>query len=149
MLDKLGGRKFLMALFVLGIGAFIDVRSEKGISTEMVALITAIYATFSASNAILTSKELSVGSLVEKVSEVVSLPIKEKEEPVSNLSIEEEMSVPPPPAGPSNEQLVQQMVPILNQISASLNQLDSQQKQQAIALNSTQKALAALLQNAE
>jgi hypothetical protein len=145
MLDKLGGRKFLMALFVLGIGAFIDVRSEKGISTEMVALITAIYATFSASNAMLTSKELSVGSLVEKVSEVVNLPAKDQ-----TISVEEELAAPsPPPAGPSNEQLVQQMVPILNQISASLNQLDGQQKQQAVALNSTQKALAALLQNAE
>jgi hypothetical protein len=58
-LDKFGGRKFLMGMLMLAVGGVIESLNPNGISANMVALIGAVYATFSASNAFVTGRQLN------------------------------------------------------------------------------------------
>ncbi len=49
-LTSLGGRKFLMSLVVLGVAIFLEMHSEKGLSTTMAGFMVAIVGTFHVSN---------------------------------------------------------------------------------------------------
>jgi hypothetical protein len=57
--DKIGGRKFIASIIVLGVAAAIEIYSKNGLSTNMAGLLAAVYATFSASNALTTVKSLN------------------------------------------------------------------------------------------
>lgn len=50
LLQRLGGRKFLMALIVLGIGTYIELTKVAGLSQNMVALMIGLVGVFSAAN---------------------------------------------------------------------------------------------------
>jgi hypothetical protein len=140
MFDKMGGRKFIMGLIVMIIGLAIELKSDKGLSTEMAALMTMIYATFSASNAIVTNKELSVKTSNQEVLEEKWPP----QQPVA-----EEPSPQPAPAPVQDVEEVKaqlmQLGPLLGQLGSELAQLKQNQSTQAQNLNSMQKGLAALL----
>lgn len=55
-LQKLGGRKFLMALVCVGAGVAVDILSPNGLSAELAGLMAAIVATFSAANFAVTKQ---------------------------------------------------------------------------------------------
>lgn len=50
LMQKLGGRKFLMTLIVLGVAVFLEMHSEKGLTTTMAGFMLAIVGTFSVVN---------------------------------------------------------------------------------------------------
>jgi hypothetical protein len=58
MFETLGGRKFVMAIVIMLIGAGIEFFGKQGLSTNMAGLLTLIYGTFAASNAVITNKQL-------------------------------------------------------------------------------------------
>lgn len=130
--DKMGGRKFLMGIIVMLIGAAIEINSPKGLSTEMAALITMIYATFSASNAIVTNKQLSV-----QTSEAGPVPTNVVETPI----VEQQ----PPPASSNDVAIIQEQLnnlgPLLNQFAGELANLKNNQVLHAQSLNTVQKAV--------
>lgn len=104
MFEKMGGRKFLMAVIVVTAGVVIEVYSKNGLSATMVTLLTAVYATFSTANAFVTRKFADVSQEAEE---------------------EEEEVTPVQPAAPSNlEAIIQsnnvQLNNILSQIAAEL-----------------------------
>lgn len=97
---KLGGRKFVAALICILSGTLIEIFGGSGLSVNMAGLIAAIYATFSASNTMITRKELDGSAAASQ-------------QPASQ-----------PASG--NEQLQQvanQLAPILNQIGTELQAL--------------------------
>ncbi len=49
-LTSLGGRKFLMSLVVLGVAIFLEMHSEKGLSTTMAGFMIAIVGSFHVTN---------------------------------------------------------------------------------------------------
>jgi len=60
MLEAIGGRKFLMSLIIMIAGVIIELKGANGLSVNMAGLLAAILATFSASNTIITNKQLKV-----------------------------------------------------------------------------------------
>ena len=97
---KLGGRKFVAALVCIVSGTLIEIYAANGLSVNMAGLIAAIYATFSASNTMITRKQLE--------GEHQPAPA----------------APPPQPSSqPDMQQLASQLVPVLNQIGTALQEL--------------------------
>lgn len=116
--DKVGGRKFIASLVVLGIAAAIEIYGKSGLSTNMAGLLAAVYATFSASNAFTTAKSLVASGEAEQA-------------PMQQADL---------------ATAIQPLVPIMNQIGTELINLKAQQDQQLSSLATVQKAVASLLQ---
>lgn len=119
--DKLGGRKFLMALLCMGAGVAIEIKGPSGLSANMVALLGALYATFSASNAVITRKQLDT-----EAAATASIPAA----PVATLD-----------SAPAVEAIRQELVPVLNAMGQELGELKSNQLNQAQAMNALQTSL--------
>lgn len=145
--DNLGGRKFIMGIVVMLIGAAIEVNSANGLSTEMAALITMVYATFSASNAIVTNKQLSIST--SSTATEAGASSASPEEPVNPAPQETAPATPAtPPAGYADTRLIiEQFAPILNRVGAELEALKKSQELQAQNLNAVQKGLAAVMRS--
>lgn len=62
MFEVLGGRKFLGFIIAVVAGSLIEIFGKNGLGANMVALIGAAYATFAASNTLITNKELATAS---------------------------------------------------------------------------------------
>lgn len=58
-LDKLGGRKFVLALLTILVGTAVQILSPNGVNDSFVALLVGITAAFGASNAFVSSKAIS------------------------------------------------------------------------------------------
>lgn len=59
LINKLGGRKFLMAILVIGVAVFLDVKTAKGLSLEMTGFLVAVLGAFSAANYATTVKHMN------------------------------------------------------------------------------------------
>jgi drug/metabolite transporter (DMT)-like permease len=59
MMTKIGGRKFLMALVVVGCSMVLEMKSEKGLTPTMAAFLAGIVAAFSAANYAVSAKHMS------------------------------------------------------------------------------------------
>lgn len=62
LLQKLGGRKFLLALVVIGVGTAIEIYTERGMSVAFATLLGSIVAAFSASNFAVTREHFRSSS---------------------------------------------------------------------------------------
>lgn len=58
LIVKLGGRKFLMALAVIGVALFLEAKTDKGLSPTMATFLGGIVAAFSAANFATTAKHM-------------------------------------------------------------------------------------------
>lgn len=132
MFDKIGGRKFIMGIVVMLIGAAIEMNRADGLSTEMAALITMVYATFSASNALVTNKQLSVQTSEGTV-------------PTKTVTEEEEEPIPVNTDIDQIKQQLEQLGPLLGQFGTELASLKNNQAIHAQGLNTVQKAVSAVL----
>lgn len=56
LFDKLGGRKFLLTLIIIGVGALVEVFGKNGLSQNFVALLLGAAGVFGAANAAITLK---------------------------------------------------------------------------------------------
>lgn len=65
LLSKVGGRKFIIAGLITLAAAAAEIFGPKGLSTELAALLGTIYATFSASNALITKKQMETSAAAE------------------------------------------------------------------------------------
>lgn len=54
--DYLGGRKFILSLILIIVGAVIELKTDRGVSTAFAGLLVGILTAFSASNAFTTTK---------------------------------------------------------------------------------------------
>ena len=120
--DKLGGRKFSMGIVLIVAGACVDIFSPNGLSVNLLGLMTAIYAAFSASNTMVTNKQLEV----EKVAAA---------------------NPPPAPAGPDLDvqALSNDLVPVMTRIGNALTDIYAQQAAQGEALSTQAQALSAII----
>lgn len=59
MMTRIGGRKFLMALVVVSAAMFLELRSDKGLSTTMAGFLLGIVGTFSVANYATTAKHMA------------------------------------------------------------------------------------------
>lgn len=59
MMEAIGGRKFLMAIVMLIAGVAVELLGKNGLSVNMAGLMAALYTAFSASNALITNKQLA------------------------------------------------------------------------------------------
>lgn len=57
--EKLGGRKFLLTLIVIGVGTAIELLTTRGVSTGFVSLLVGVLGVFSASNVAITNKAIN------------------------------------------------------------------------------------------
>jgi hypothetical protein len=57
-LQKIGGRKFIMALIVVGAACALEVKSPNGLTPTMATFLGSIVAAFSAANYMATSKHM-------------------------------------------------------------------------------------------
>jgi protein-S-isoprenylcysteine O-methyltransferase Ste14 len=56
MLDKIGGRKFILALILVAVGTTIEMTTDRGVSASFAGLLGVILAAFGASNVIAKKK---------------------------------------------------------------------------------------------
>lgn len=121
LFDKLGGRKFTMGIVLIIAGACVDVFAANGLSVNLLGLMTAIYAAFSASNTMVTRKQLDV------------------EQASANN--------PAPPAEPNMEvqKLASELLPVLTRIGNALDELYKQQAAQSESLTTQAQALSAII----
>lgn len=124
--DKIGGRKFIMALVVIIVAAIIDALGKNGLSTNMIAILGTVYATFSASNAFVTSK----------AQQLVAQPA------------EEPQTAAPPaqPQGPTVQDIMPGLTNALNTVGSELQAMKDQHTQTTQQLNTLQKAVVKLMQ---
>lgn len=115
--DKIGGRKFVMALVLIVAGALVDVLAPNGLSVNLMGLMTAVYAAFTASNAFVTNKHLE----------------SESKAPTEGESGQ--------PASEAVQQLAQQLLPVVNNIGKALDDLYKQQSAQSESLANQSKAI--------
>lgn len=83
ILQRLGGRKFLFALVLVGVGAIIELKTDRGLTATYAGLLGTLYATFSAANygvskAHMTTKggqgqSASIEEAIEKIDELSQL----------------------------------------------------------------------------
>lgn len=122
--DKIGGRKFVMALVLIIAGAAVDVLATNGLSMNLMGLMTAVYATFSASNAFVTNKQLDVEG-------------------------KSSGSPSPEPEGPSASEAVQklasELVPVIEQLNKNMSILNTQQAAQSESLSTHTQAISQIL----
>lgn len=57
-LQKIGGRKFIMALIAVGVATFIELKTTNGLSTTMAGFLGSIVAAFSVANYAVTKKHM-------------------------------------------------------------------------------------------
>lgn len=134
MFDKIGGRKFIMGIVVMLVGAAIEMNRADGLSTEMAALITMIYATFSASNTLVTNKQLSVQT---SEGPATLAPIPQPEEQPESATANTEVD--------QIKQQLDQLGPLLSQFGSELASLKNNQTIHSQSLNTVQKAISAVL----
>jgi uncharacterized membrane protein required for colicin V production len=97
-LQKLGGRKFLMALICVSAGVAVDILSPNGLSAELAGLMAAIVAAFSAANYAVTkqhfqSKTSSEGEEIGAVPDTSQLEMKELLANIGEAIIQTKQSV--------------------------------------------------------
>ncbi len=59
VLEKLGGRKFVLAILAVAVGTAVQILSPHGVNESFVALLVGITAAFGASNAFVSSKAIN------------------------------------------------------------------------------------------
>ncbi len=64
-LEKLGGRKFVLALISLILGTGLAIHNPAGLTPELVGLILGVVGTFGISNAVVTTKAMGMPSAEE------------------------------------------------------------------------------------
>lgn len=77
-LQKIGGRKFLLAVVVLGIGYVIEIQKPEGMSPTFAGFLAAIVASFGAANYAVTKQHMQTksggnGGADEKLDEILSI----------------------------------------------------------------------------
>lgn len=75
ILDALGGRKFLLTLVVLALAALIELKTERGISEQFVALLIGVLGVFNAANAVITTKAMTNEAKVASEAKDVNGPV--------------------------------------------------------------------------
>jgi len=123
MMDYLGGRKFVMGLIMVAAGVVIEIYGKNGLSTNMVALLGAVYATFNAANALVTTKTASAAaSQPAEEAEPAPAPVVQAPQEATQASVEAKL------------------VPIVNAIAAELAKINDNQIRQEKALQVVQEA---------
>lgn len=61
-MEKMGGRKFVLTLLMIGVGTVIEVVTERGLSATFAGFLGAILAAYSAANAVITNKAMSMST---------------------------------------------------------------------------------------
>ena len=59
--EKIGGRKFIFSLVALIVGTVVELKTERGISANFVALLVGVSGAFITGNALVTNKAISSG----------------------------------------------------------------------------------------
>lgn len=129
MFDIIGGRKFVGFVIAVVAGALTEIFGKGGLSTEMVALIGASYATFAATNTVITNKHANVE--VEAVKPAASSP----QPSAQDLGVQEAVAAQ---LSANNQQLAD----ILNQIGRELANQQAANEKVLEALNSVQSGQA-------
>lgn len=91
MIDALGGRKSIMALVILAVGAGIDLYSKAGLSANMLQLLSVIFGAFCVGNGV----EHVAGAFkkpAEVDNNVAPVDIEPLEQSIANLSQTLEMT---------------------------------------------------------
>jgi len=60
LIEKLGGRKFVLAMIAVAVGTAIEVTTTRGVSGSFAGLLAGIVAAFGAANAVITNRAMSV-----------------------------------------------------------------------------------------
>lgn len=131
LFDKLGGRKFSMGIVLIVAGACVDVFSPNGLSVNLLGLMTAIYAAFSASNTLVTRKQMDV----DKATAEATTPADPIIDPNSEKALAE------------LQQLSNNLLPVMTQIATALDNLFKQQAIQSESITTQSQALGKILQN--
>lgn len=92
-LQKIGGRKFIMALITVGVATFIELNSQNGLSATMASFLGGIVAAFSVANYAVSAKHMNSrnvskggdGEVNEKLDKLLELNSPENFDNVSTL----------------------------------------------------------------
>lgn len=117
--EALGGRKFIGLLLLSLAGGLVEVYGKAGLSATMAGFLAGLYATYAATNAVLTHKEID-SAVAEPTAVVTQVPNEE------------------------TQKLTEQIALTLGQINGALNSLNAGQSRSEQALNSLQQAVVPL-----
>jgi len=134
LFDKIGGRKFSMGIVLIVAGACVDIFAPNGLSVNLLGLMTAIYAAFSASNTLVTRKQMDV----EKATAEAISPAAPAPAPL-DPNIEKGLA--------EIQQLSVNLLPVMTQIATALDNLFKQQAIQSESITTQSQALGKILQN--
>lgn len=108
--SKLGGRKAVMAIVCIAAGVSIEIFGKNGLGAQMVALLTAIYGTFSVTNTVITNATAKLASSQQPVAEPAETAVEESAPVDLSANISAQIAA-------NNQQLSA----ILNQIAQELS----------------------------
>lgn len=119
MWSKLGGRKFIGLILIMGAAIAVDVYGKNGLSVELVGLFTALYTAYTVTNSSIKKKNMEREVEVKRTDALVDVPVAQ-----------------------ATATLDQETVTALNQEFQNIGQGQAQNLQ---ALGGIQKTLAALV----
>jgi hypothetical protein len=73
ILQRLGGRKFILALIAVAVGTAIELNTARGLSATMAGLLGTLVAAFSAANYAVTKKHMESRSGGKNLDEIASM----------------------------------------------------------------------------
>jgi hypothetical protein len=73
LMQRLGGRKFILALIVIAAAMAIELKTERGLSTVMAGFLGTLVATFSAANYAVTRKHMEARSGGRDMDQIATL----------------------------------------------------------------------------
>jgi hypothetical protein len=111
LLQRMGGRKFILALLAIGVATAIEIKTERGLSATMAGFLGTLVAAFSVVNYAVTKKHME--------SKVGGPDIGELGEKIDRLS---EMA-----ATASDAQAVQQLIGLLQTINSGVSEVKGAQ----------------------
>lgn len=69
MIERLGGRKFLLTLIAVAVGTAVELTTARGITTSFAGLLAALVAAYGAANAVITNKGITMNAAAEGTEE--------------------------------------------------------------------------------
>lgn len=129
LLQKLGGRKFLVALAVLGIGLAVELQKSEGISPTFATFLASIVAAFSAANYAVTKQHMSTKGGAN-IDDKVDRALEEKMDEI--VAVVRQASDP---------QVAQDLLTVLTQMRSGIEEVKESSLQLGQAMVNTQKVV--------
>jgi hypothetical protein len=138
VLERLGGRKFILSLVVIAAGVAVQVYSNKGLSYELIVLLLGVKGSFSLSNVMANKdglKFLTAETSMIQRQQLQPQQQQKQQQSASSETVEPQQQKPSENSSTELQQLRQEVAQLAQAQGAILNSVANSNKLLAAALN--------------